>query len=94
MLDFDDYKDAMDKKLEEKFLDSTDEEKLKYVKATDKDLKTQWIAVKDVVKEGVREGYINEEDASVMVPECSKAGRLYGMVKDHKNVLEGSNILP
>ena len=82
MLDFDDYKDAMDKKLQEKFL------------ATDKDLKTKWNVVKDIVKEGVREGCINEEDASVMVPECSKAGRLYGMVKDHKNVLEGSNILP
>ena len=94
VLDFEDYKTAMDDKLQEKFLDINGEEKLKYVKTTEKDLKSQWTAVKTIVDEGVRAGYIGDEDATTMVPEKPKPGRLYGVVKDHKRVVEGSNIPP
>ena len=94
ILDFDDYKEAMEEKLCEKFADNDGVKRPKYVKSTDKKLKKEWQQVQQVVEEGRSNGYISEGDAKLMVREKAKAGRLSGLVKDHKGVKPGSNIPP
>ena len=82
----------MDEKMKEKFVDKDGNEKDKYVRCSEKEMKDQWEEIKKAVELGVKEGFIHPEDAAVMVPEKPKAGRLYGLVKDHKPVMPGSNI--
>ena len=84
ILDFDDYKAGMDAKLKEKFVDRDGEERDKYVRCSDKQLRTQWQEIKKAVTKGRSEGIISDEDANIMIPENPKPGRLYGLVKDHK----------
>ena len=81
-MDFEDYKLAMD----------SGEQKAKYVRCADKELKNQWDRIKKVVEEGQQQGFISESDAKVMIPEKPVPGRLYGLAKDHKPVPPGSNI--
>ena len=64
----------------------------KYVKCSEKRLEKQWKEVKAVVEHGRLKGFISDVDAKVMVPEKPKAGRLYGLVKDHKPFSVGSSI--
>ena len=92
IMDFEEYKEGMEEKLDEKFVDRDGAVKNKYVKCTEKQLKKQWQEVKTAVEYGRSRGFISEEDAKVMVPELPKAGRLYGLVKDHKPVPAGRKI--
>ena len=92
IMDFDDYKEGMDIKLKEKFTDRGGEEKDKYVKCSEKQLRTQWQEIKKAVTKGRTEGIISDDDANLMVPEKPKPGRLYGLVKDHKPLAPDSNI--
>ena len=92
ILDFDDYKAGMDAKLKEKFVDRDGEERDKYVRCSDKQLRTQWQEIKKAVTKGRSEGIISDEDANIMIPENPKPGRLYGLVKDHKPIDPNTNI--
>ena len=92
LMDFADYKEEMEEKLKEKFVDTSGELKDKYVQIQQKELKKQWEEVKEVVSFGINRGYITPEDGAIMVPEKPSAGRLYGNVKDHKPVAAGKNI--
>jgi hypothetical protein len=85
-LDFGDYKEEMEKKLDEKYVDDEGVERAKYVKSSDKELKKEWKQVQQIVEQGRVGGYISEGDAKLMVPEQAKAGRLYGLVKSAKSV--------
>ena len=51
LMDFGDYKASMDTKMEESFVDIDGVEKKKYVKTSEKYLKIQWKAVRDIVEE-------------------------------------------
>ena len=51
-------------------------------------------SVKKAVDQGRAAGYISEADANLMVPDKPTPGRLYGLVKDHKPPVSGSNIPP
>ena len=79
-MDFDDYKADMDKKLKEKFIDSDGEVKDKYIKSSEKELKSQWLEIRKAVERGRSEGFISDDDASMMVPDKPKPGRLYGLL--------------
>ena len=92
MLDFEDYKSSMEQKLKELFVDKDGIEKDKYIKCKESDLKKQWLQDQKIDDQGRDAGYISESDAKMMVPEKPKAGRLYGVVKDHKSLSEGSKI--
>jgi len=48
-------------------------------------LKLHWQMIKEVVEKGVRLGYIHKKDVPFLYPESPKAGRLYGLVKDHSS---------
>ena len=94
VLPFKAYKESMDSKLRETFVASDGTVKPKYLKASQKDLQAQHKQIKALVKEGVERGFINPEDAEVMVPGEPTAGRLYGLVKDHKPVNPDTGIPP
>ena len=78
--------------MEEVFIDREGQEKPKYLKVSEKDLKRQWQEVLRVVEVGRKIEFISEEDANIMSPEKPKPGRLYGLVKDHKPLEPGSSI--
>ena len=91
-MDFDDYKDSIDEKLTEKFLDVDGVEKNKYVRVSEKVLNSQWKSVKKAVDQGRAAEYISEANANLTVPDKPTPGRLNGLVKDHKPPVSGSNI--
>ena len=67
LLDFEDYKEEMDQKLKEKFIDTSGEEKAKYIRCTEKELRNQWKEINLAVEEGRNSGYISPEDAKLMI---------------------------
>ena len=84
ILKYDSYVSAMKEKLNEVFIETDGREKPKYCRVVEADLKRSWTMTRDLVREGMECGYISEKDAKLMVPDSPKAGRLYGLVKDHK----------
>ena len=83
-MDFDTYKADMDKKMEEKFVDTDGVEKLKYPLSSQEQLKREHELVKKIIEEGKEKGFISEDDARLALPSEPKPGRLYGNPKDHK----------
>ena len=94
VLDYDPYVKVMENKLGETYLDKTGNQAPKYIEVKEDRLKRDWEIVRDLVSEGVREGYISEKDAILMVPDKPTPGKLYGLVKDHKPVEPSSNLPP
>ena len=89
IMDFDTYKADMDKKMEEKFVDTDSVEKLKYPLSSQEQLKREHELVKKIIEEGRDKGFISEEDARLATPSEPKPGRLYGNPKDHKQCHPG-----
>ena len=72
LLDFEDYKSAMEEKLQEKFVTKDGIKLDKYVRCKESDLKQQWLKVKKAVEQGRAAGFITDSDAKIMVPDNPK----------------------
>ena len=94
ILPFDAYVKVMGDKLTQTYVAPDGTTKPKYVKVTKKDLKLQHQRIEKLVEKGVDKGFICPEDAALMVPPEPAAGRLYGLVKDHKPVNPETGIPP
>ena len=67
-MDYDPYVKVMENKLGETYLDITGNQAPKYIEVKEDRLKRDWEIVRDLVSEGVREGYISEKESILMVP--------------------------
>ena len=84
VLNFNDYVECCEKMLYAKFIDEKGVEKPYYRTNLPKDvLKHHWATIKDKVSEGQSANYISESDAIAMIPDEPRAGRFYGLVKNH-----------
>jgi hypothetical protein len=84
IFDFQDYHDACHSHLYSTFTAENGQEVPFYRQKVPEDLlRIHYNEIKDTVDEGVRLGYVNPQDAKVMVPPEPKPGRFYGLVKNH-----------
>ena len=88
------YEAAMKEKLNQTFEDENGQVQLKYPPATKQQLKKEWRLIKELVEEGVREGFVGEKDGAVAVPKEPTPARLYGNPKVHKPIREDIGIPP
>ena len=56
--------------------------------------KQHWAQIKDLVEEGVQQGYIHPDDVVHLVPPEPKSGRFYGLVKNHVEPEQWSGPIP
>ena len=75
VMDFHTHKADMDKKMEEKFVDTDGVEGLKYALSSQRQLKSEHEMVKKII-EGKDKDFISEEDARLAIPSGPKPGRL------------------
>ena len=94
VLDYEPCINVMRNKLSETYVDKQDNHVPKYIEVKEDSLMRDWLIVGDLVKEGVREGYVDETDAVLMVPEKPTPGKLYALVKDHKIEEKESGLPP
>jgi hypothetical protein len=94
VLPFPAYDKAMRETLSETFVNDEGEEKPKYPSTSPAKLKEEFRAINKILKEGFEKGFFSEKDWEAARPEEPKAGRLYGLPKDHKPVCKQTGIPP
>ena len=57
-------------------------------------LKEEFRKINEILKEGCQKGYFSEKDLEAAEIEKPKAGRLYGLPKDHKPICKETGIPP
>ena len=94
LLPFEAYDVAMKEKLAQTFQDENGDNQLKYPPASKHQLKEEYKLLKELVEEGVREGFVGEKDGAVAMPREPTPARLYGNPKVHKPIREDLGIPP
>ena len=93
MLPFEGYDAAMKTILAEKF-EEEGEEKPTYPPSSQAKVKKDYNAIVKLLKEGCEKGFFSEKDLAAAIPERPRAGKLYGLPKDHKPIQETTGIPP
>ena len=65
-----------------------------YQKIQENEVANHFEMVKNVVETGLKQEYYDKRVAKALVPKEPKAGKLYGLVKDHKEIPYSSKIPP
>jgi hypothetical protein len=93
IMPFEGYDESMKEKLKEVYLENG-VEKPKYVASSKARLAKEYKELKRMIWEGVDSGFISEKDGLAAMPEEPTAGRLYGLLKDHKPVRPETGLPP
>ena len=93
ILPFEGYNTEMKKMLSETYWEEG-VEKQKYPKSTKEKLKKDYRDIVELVWDRNREGFIGDKDAEAAIPEREIPGRVYGLPKDHKEVVPDTGIPP
>ena len=84
MVDLEDYKKVIQQQLQATYKDERGEPHPYYRPTCVQHLQHLKSKAQELVDEGVTEGFIHPDDASIMRPVEAKPGRYYGLAKVHK----------
>ena len=92
ILPTEDYIDSLMAQLEDSYVDKQGQTHQYYQPVEPFLLTTHHTAIKDFLDGAVNDGVITQSDAALLLDEEPKAGRLYGLVKNHKPIKPGNKI--
>ena len=85
VVDLEDYKQVVKSQLEATYTSEDGTQKPYYRRTCNEHLQHLRSKALELIEEGVEQGFIHREDASVMRPSEAKPGRYYGLAKVHKS---------